>query len=282
MKDNFSISTVAYSGYPIDQALDSISSLGVKNIELALIQGAVHGLDEDGISEEYVRYIRRLLLERGMRCTSLAAHCDMNLDNCESLLLKRVQLTNMLDCPRLILYAPRDCNLSDFQSKAQSAIRAAEGFSIQILIENVGDQKPYMLNDSDDFEVVKGECKSAALGINFDPGNLASHRPENDLLFDSIRSLKSAEHIHIKDLHLDGEDYHFCAIGEGICEYPALFEYALINNEMPFFSIEAPFSLIRKRDGSAVLKPVSEVPSLAEIEDKLGRSVQVIEECFSF
>ncbi|WP_375753688.1 sugar phosphate isomerase/epimerase family protein [Vibrio sp. HN007] len=280
MKENFSISTVAYSGYPIAEALDSISSLGIKNVELALIQGAVHGLDEEGVSEENVRHIFRLLHDKGMRCTSFAAHCDMTLENCDDLLLKRIKLTYLLDCQRLILYAPRDGSLQDFQTRAKRALKTAESLGIQVLIENVGDQKPYMLNDSKDFEQVKSEYSSPVLGINFDPGNLASHRPDNDLLHDSIRSLDNAEHIHIKDLHLNGGDYHFCAVGDGICQYPELFQYAVEVGKMPFFSIEAPFSLIRKTDGQALLKPVSEVPALSEIEDKLERSVQVITEYF--
>lgn len=276
MINNFSISTVAYSGYSIEEALDSICSLGVDNIELALIQGAVYDLDEDGVCETNVRYIRTLLEQRSMSCTSLAAHCHMTLENCEQLLLKRVNLAELLNCPRLIIYAPRDGSLSQFQDSASKAIARAEELQIQILIENVGDQLPYMLNDSSDFEQVTKEYTSKALGINFDPGNLASHRPENDLLHCSVQSLAVAKHIHIKDLVLEGDSYHFCAIGDGICRYHELFQHAYQTKAMPFFSIEAPFALIRKRDGRAILKPKNEVLSLDEINSKLRSSIDMI------
>ncbi|MGR5140207.1 sugar phosphate isomerase/epimerase family protein [Photobacterium sp. DNB23_23_1] len=280
MKNNFSISTVAYAGHSIESALDSICSLDVYNVELALIQGAIYDLDEEGVSESNVRHIRDLLNRRHMSCTSLAAHCHMTLDNCDERLLKRINLASILDCQRLIIYAPRNGNLSQFQRAASRAIARAEALEIKILIENVGDQQPYMLNDSSDFEPVINEFNSEALGINFDPGNLASHRPENDLFQCAVRSLDIAEHIHIKDLVFDGNSYQFCAVGDGICRYQALFRHVSKHNSMPFFSIEAPFAMIRKADGRAVLKPKSEVLSLEEINAKLRASVQLIMELY--
>lgn len=279
MTNNFSISTVAYSGHPIDKALDSICALGVHNIELALIQGAIYDLDEEGVNEATVRHIRDLIIERNMRCTSLAAHCHMTLENCDELLSKRVYLAHILESPRLILYAPRDGSLKEFQEAAYKAITLAEKLNIQILIENVGDQQPYMLNDSSDFEQVMNDYSSANLGINFDPGNLASHRPDNDLLQCSVRSLAVAEHIHIKDVIPDGDCYQFCIIGEGICQYAELFRYVSMGKEMPFFSIEAPFALIRKTDGCAMLKPKHELLSIEEIHQKLKASILMIMKC---
>lgn len=277
MKDNFSISTVAYSGHSIETALDAICSLGVFNIELALIQGAVYDLDEEGVNEQIVAQIRMQLNQRKMRATSLAAHCDMTLENCNTLLLKRVKLTRLLDCPRLIIYAPRDGSLADFQSSAAEAIKLAEVENIKILIENVGDQQPYMLNDHQDFVSVMQAYTSNSLGINFDPGNLASHRPGANLLLNTIESLDIAEHIHLKDVILEGDSYHFCSIGSGICEYHKLFHYIAKRKKIPFFSIEAPFSLIRKTDGQALLKPKDELCSVDEITKHLKQSITMIE-----
>lgn len=282
MYKGFSISTVAYAGYDIEQALDSIASLGVSNIELALIQGAVYDLDEDTLCEEYVSHIKALLDARRMSCTSLAAHCPISIDDCGELLAKRVRLTHLLECPRLILYAPRDGSLSQFKRAAEAAIAMAKHYQIKILIENVGDQQPYMLNDSRDFDAVAAEFDSATLGINFDPGNLASHRPNNNLLYDSIKSLDVAEHIHIKDLVVEQGDYQFCAIGEGICQYPALLRHASEVNKLPFFSIEAPFALVRRANGKAELKPRQQLLPISEIESRLKLSLHTINQNLHF
>lgn len=276
MINNFSISTVAYSGYSIEVALDSIHSLGIKNIELAMIQGAVYDLDEETLNESNTLSIRQLLDERQMSCTSLAAHCHMTLNNCNELLLKRINLSIILGCPRVILYAPRDGSISQFQQVAKEALHYAETNSVQILIENVGDQQPYMLNDSSDFKPMLDAYSSKALGINFDPGNLASHRPNNNLLECTIQSLEYAQHIHIKDLILVGDDYQFCAIGAGICRYEELFQQISTRQNTPFFSIEAPFALTRKKDGKAMLKPREDVLSLQEINSRLQSSIDLI------
>ncbi|ORT52418.1 hypothetical protein ST37_01085 (plasmid) [Vibrio sp. qd031] len=281
INNNFSISTVAYAGYPIDQALDAIHSLGVYNVELALIQGAIYNLDENGMSHQLVSDVHKKLLERNMRCTSFAAHCELSIENCNELLLKRVKMTHLLDCPRLIVYAPRDGNLVTFQRAAKEAIKLAEQLDIKILLENVGDMQPYLLNDHNDFATVLQGYTSHSMGINFDPGNLASHRPDSNLLLESIESLKVAEHIHIKDLVLVGDSYHFCAIGNGLCQYQELFQHAANCEEMPFFSIEAPFSLIRSTDGRAMLKPIEQLLPIEEINHKLKQSVALIQRSFS-
>jgi sugar phosphate isomerase/epimerase len=272
MTAQFSVSTVAYSGHPIEQALDSLQRIGVKNIELALIQGAIYGLTEDGVSVECVEETKRLLDNRDMHCTSLAAHCEMTLDNCQELLLKRLKLTHLLDCPRLILYAPRDASLLEFQNAAKDAISYAEKHNIRILIENVGDRQPYMLNDSADFEAVLKQFTSPVMGINFDPGNLASHRPDCDLLNETLASAVFSEHIHIKDLEAGDNEYNFCPIGQGICRYPEFFSLA-DNKEIPFYSLELPFALIRKKDGRAILKPEQELLSIQAIEKRIVESI---------
>ncbi len=272
--NRYSVSTVAYSGHSLEQALDSLHRLGVQNIELALILGAVHGLTESDLTEANALNIRAMLDQRQMHCTSLAAHCHMTLADCNALLKKRVRLAHLLGCPRLILYAPRECSLAQFQQAASGALTEALNCQVRILLENVGDRQPYMLNDATDIAAVLAELDLRVLGVNFDPGNLASHRPDLDLLEHSLLSTRLAEHIHIKDLRPCGQHFEFCAIGAGIGRYPEMFRQARCY--MPFFSIEAPFSLIRHQDGQAELKPVADIPSLGEIEQRLSASLQAI------
>ncbi len=275
MNDRFSVSTVIYSGHPLDEAFESLSRLGVRNIELALIQGAVYGLTESDVTTEAVQQTKRLLQQFKMDCTSVAAHCALTLDNCSELLLKRVQVCIELSCPRLIIYAPRDLDLVEFQYHAQEALKLAKGSGIRILIENVGDGLPYMLNDSSDFDAVTQQLDREVLGINFDPGNLLSHRPDTDVLDHSIKSLGVAEHIHLKDAVVTEQGFRFCALGEGIGRYQELI--ALMENDAtPFFSIECPLSLVRLHSGEAKLKPIEQIPSIQEIEESLKVSIQLI------
>lgn len=64
MLDNFSVSTVAYSGYTLDQAIESLHRIGVKNIELALIKGAVHDLVESDITIELAEWVKSSLIKK--------------------------------------------------------------------------------------------------------------------------------------------------------------------------------------------------------------------------
>ncbi|MDR9828197.1 TIM barrel protein [Vibrio sp. FNV 38] len=278
MHYDFSISTVAYSGYNLEQALDSMAIMGVHNIELALIQGAVYDLQESDLTLEFAKHAKNLLSNRQMSCTSLAAHCELNLENCEERLLRRIHLCVVLSCPRLILYAPREASLYQFQTAAKQAIGLARLSGIKILIENVGDTQPYVLNDADDGASILQELHEHGMGINFDPGNFLSHRPHLDVLEHSIKSLDFAEHIHLKDLACDNEVWRCCELGEGSGKYKALLQYAKQQQRMPFFSIESPYALERLSCGSIRLKPKADLFSIKEIEARLSKSVSFIKQ----
>lgn len=277
MHDNFSVSTVAYSGYTLAQAIESLHRIGVKNIELALIKGAVHDLVESDITIELAEWVKSNLSQRGMQCTSFAAHCEMNLGNCKERLLRRVQLCCTLSCPRLVLYAPRDATWHQFYSEARAAFDLAKLSGIKILIENVGDTRPYLLNDAGDFDTFIEQVDNSVVGINFDPGNFLSHRPALDVLEHSICSLEVAEHIHIKDLVQLGDTWQCSEVGEGAGRYGALFEHAKQEKRMPFFSIESPYSLERLVDGSTRLKPKESLLSISDIEARLSSSIAFIQ-----
>ncbi|MGV2987837.1 sugar phosphate isomerase/epimerase family protein [Vibrio sp. E150_011] len=278
MHYDFSISTVAYAGYDLDQALDSIANIGVRNIELAFIQGAVYDLLEGDLSPEMAKRIRELLANKQMRCTSLAAHCELNLDNCAERLLKRVQFCAELPCPRLILYAPRDASLRQFQEAAKQAFDLARLSGIKILLENVGDTQPYVLNDADDGKSIVVEWGAEGMGINFDPGNFLSHRPNLDVLEHAVKSLDFAEHIHLKDLTQRNNVWCCCELGEGSGRYKELLQFAKQQQSIPFFSIESPYALERLTCGSTRLKSKADLLSLKEIEARLSKSVRFIKQ----
>jgi hypothetical protein len=73
-----------------------------------------------------------------------------------------------------------------------------------------------------------------------------------------------------------GDDYQFCAIGAGICRYEELFQLISRRQNTPFFSIEAPFALTRKKDGKAMLKPKEELLTLEEINCRLKESINLV------
>ncbi|MEZ9133513.1 hypothetical protein BCS96_13665 [Vibrio breoganii] len=275
MNERFSVSTVIYSGHPIEDSFESLSRLGVQNIELALIQGAVYGLTESDVTPGAVQQTKQLLQQYEMACTSIAAHCVLTKENCCELLLKRVRVCIELSCPRLIIYAPRDLDLKAFQHQALKAFELAKDSGVRVLIENVGDRLPYMLNDSSDFEAVTQQLDNDVMGINFDPGNLLSHRPNTDVLHHSLKSLGVAEHIHLKDAVITDKGYRFCALGEGVGHYQELI-HQMKSIETPFFSIECPLSLVRSHSGETKLNPIEQIPSIQEIEENLKVSIRLI------
>ncbi|MGR5266779.1 sugar phosphate isomerase/epimerase family protein [Vibrio astriarenae] len=278
MHTNFSVSTVAYSGYTLEQAIESLSRIGVENIELALIKGAIYDLVESDITPELGQRVKANLDKRGMRCTSFAAHCEMNLENCKERLLRRVQICCTLSCPRLVLYAPRDTTWQQFYNEAKEAFDLAKLNGIKILIENVGDTRPYLLNDANDFEAFMEQVETSVVGINFDPGNFLSHRPKLNVLEHSIASLDVAEHIHIKDLVRLGDSWQCCEVGAGEGKYQALFQHA---NQMPFFSIESPYALKRLADGTTKLKPRESLLPINDIELRLAESIKFVTICMN-
>ncbi|WP_394240036.1 sugar phosphate isomerase/epimerase family protein [Vibrio astriarenae] len=280
MLENYSVSTVAYAGHSVEDAIKSLARIGVRNVEVALIQGAIYELDESMINSDYAILIRSVLSWNNMKCTSIAAHCEMTVENCADLLLRRVELCIALSCSRLILYAPREVSWSKFFSEARRAFELARTSGIKILIENVGDRKSYLLNDARDFTQFLSDVDTSVVGINFDPGNFLSHRPELDVLAHSIASLSVAEHLHLKDLTLVEGVWQCCDIGYGQGNYRRLLVHAFTNKCMPFFSLEQPLMLERDLYGRTRLKSQKQLMSIADIESRLKRSIQTINECY--
>ena len=112
--------------------------------------------------------------------------------------------------------------------------------------------------------------------VNYDAGNLASHRPQFDVIRDILEAVPYADHLHVKDVTRSDDGYRFCALGEGDIDYRRLL--AAVSERAPdlSFSLELPFRLRRKPEG----KPYKEAQPLplATIEDKIEHSLSFIHE----
>ena len=180
------------------------------------------------------------------------------------------ELSYYLNCPRIILYCSRNCSLEDFLLATQEAQELALKLGIKILIENPGDQKDGTINSAYDIQPFLSKVDHRIFGVNFDPGNFASHRPELDIYEHAKMALPYCEHLHIKDLTKDEEGFHFCAIGDGICKYDKLLQD--IKKQGPsIFSVEAPFRLLRNLNGTG--EPAAEKVPLQKIEDLIAKSI---------
>ncbi len=270
----FSISTAAYDGYSYREAFQSIRKLACDFVEVALIEGYVADFTEEDWNEKFVAELRNELGKASLLCTSLACHANLNHDQAPEYLLRRIHFAQMLGTNRIILNAVHPDRFALFREQLDEVCAKAQTAGIKILFENPGDQNPNLLNSADDIKAFLQYFDRGIFGINYDPGNLMSHVPSQNVLADTIKALEYCEHLHLKDVAIEGERYVFRPIGQGNGHFGELLQHMCKMPQPPFFSIELPLRLSRDLHGNPARS--SKRVDFAVIETCLRESVDCI------
>jgi len=77
LKPIVSVSTVAYDGYPLSEAFQSISRIGARYVESAFIQGYMGAFGEELFTDAYARELRRRMQDAGLCCHAFSSHLDL-------------------------------------------------------------------------------------------------------------------------------------------------------------------------------------------------------------
>lgn len=264
-----SVSTAAYDGYGFDVIFASLARCGVTNVEIAFIEGYVEAFTDDDLTRGHARELKAEMQRLGQRCHYFSGHIDLGQADAPWRLVARCRFAAELGAGSVITNAASRASSGQFLAHAGELAAIARHHGVRILLENPGNREANLLDDSAHIAPLLEQLDSEVFGINFDVGNLLSHRPELDPLSDGLKALPLADHFHIKPCKAMADGYDFVPLGEGDIDDGSLIDQ--LKRQGTPFSLELPFRLHRDlkaqpwRDESPL--------ALEDIEEKLKQSL---------
>ncbi|ALM51957.1 sugar phosphate isomerase/epimerase family protein [Halomonas huangheensis] len=241
-----SVSTAAYDGYGFDVILASLARCGVRNVEIAFIEGYVEAFTDEDLSKRYAAELREEMQRHGQQCHYFSGHIDLGQQDAPQRLEARCRFAAELGAKHVITNAASLTVSEQFLAHAGELAAIAGHHGVRILLENPGNRDPNLLDRAAHIEPLLAQLDSDVFGINFDVGNLLSHCPDLDPLADGLQALSQADHFHIKPCRVVPDGYDFTPLGEGDIDDACLVRHLDARN-VPF-SLELPFRLHRDLD----------------------------------
>lgn len=265
-----SISTAAWDGYSLPTALASMGRLGITGIEMAFIKGYVSDFTDADLNAGLARELREEMARHGQHCRVLSAHIDLGEPGALESFRVRVRFAAELGATWLITNAAGRALAPTFFESLGEMTAMARDAGLTVCLENPGDGSDNLINRAADLPAFLQQLDAAVWGINYDPGNLVSHRPDLDVVQDALAAVPHARHLHLKAVGCDPEGYGFKPMGEGDINYRPILQ-AVAEHQLPF-SLELPFRL--RRDINAQPLKLPQPLDLDEIERGMSASLR--------
>ena len=271
-----SISTAAFDGYDLSVAMDEISRIGVRSVEVAYIQGYTDPFGEEVFSPENARRIQRLLSETGLSCFALSAHMNLATKQSADIFAKRMEFARQIGARVIVTNAGPGQEKAIFMKNMETLSRVAESLNLIIGLENPGDGKDNIINSGRDGALVVREIDSEWVKLNYDFGNVISHfyeriRPEEDF----IDALPFSAHLHIKDVKPNEQGWFFTEIGKGSIDYESILRYLAAEYDSLPVSLEIPLRVKRAKDASP--RKIPDALPLDQIRKTLKNSMDYVQ-----
>ncbi|WP_158521437.1 sugar phosphate isomerase/epimerase family protein [Kushneria konosiri] len=264
-----SVSTAAWDGYDWPDIFSSMARLNITDVELAFIKGYVNEFTDADLNAELAKRLCELMAQYGQRCTVLSAHIDLGEPGAAESMAVRIRFAAALGARYLISNASSLAGREYFEQGLDHMMAAAREAGVKLLFENPGDGSDNVINQASELATLTERLDASVTGINYDPGNLISHRPALSPVDDALKAIPQSDHLHLKAVSRKQDGYHFGALGTGDIDYAPIVE-ALAARRLPF-SLELPFRL--RRDEHAQPNKLAEPLPLEEIERGVAASL---------
>jgi sugar phosphate isomerase/epimerase len=268
-----SVSAAPYDGHATDAMLESLARCGVTHVEPAYIVGYTEPFDETVFTDAAAAAWRTSLAKSGISCSALSAHIDLGTETAASVFARRMDFARGIGARVINTNASLRSRAALFQTTIEALARHGQDIGLQIGLENPGNGEDNLFNTAADGHDLLTRLALPGVGLNFDPANLASHRPRADVTANTVASLPNCIHFHLKDVKHDARGWSFTPIGQGDLDLPTIMAALETFLDLPI-SIELPLRLRRGPDAQPIRAP-RPLP-IAEIEAAIGESLRTI------
>lgn len=265
-----SVSAAPYDGYPFPRVLESLAACGATHVEPAFIVGYTEPFDESTFTEAHARQYAAWLREHGIGCRAFSSHIDLGRPDAVAVFTGRMDFAARLGARVINTNAAACSNEAGFFANIEVLARHAEALGLSIGLENPGDGSNSLLDTAADADRLLRRIGHSNVGLNYDAGNTASHRPGVDPAADALRAMPLCLHTHVKNVRRLPDGYYFTRLGQGDIDCAAILR-AVAATDL-HLSIEIPLRLHRGPDAQP--RRAVERVALADIEavirDALG------------
>lgn len=272
-----SVSAAPYDGYEFAEIVDSVARCGATHVEPAFIVGYTEPFDESAFTPGKALRYAAWLAGAGLKCHAFSSHIDLGREDAVEVFKGRMDFAARIGAKVINTNAAARANSERFFRNIEPLARHAEQLGLTIGLENPGDGSDNLVNVAADGSALLARLGLPCVGLNYDAGNVISHRPAAkpggvDPATDAIAALPACIHTHVKDVRLTPEGYFFVPIGDGDIGCQTIVE-AIARTTLDV-SIEIPLRLHRGPDALPRRRP--EPVPLAEIETTLRASLDFV------
>jgi len=268
------VSTVAYDGYGLARACESLARLGATHVEPAFL-GA---FDRNGIAPDFSQAgaaaTASMIAGSGLACQAMTMTFDLGALRAAPAMLRRMEFAWRAGARVVNVLAPPRRRERAFLANIEEIVRQAGSLGVRLGLENPGDGIASVMDAAADAASLVERFGSDSLGVNYDLGNRATHAPDQDPVQDAVEALPHCINVHLKDLRRTPQGCFFTAIGQGQIDCGALLDAIQARRSAPPVTIELPLRLHRRPD--ATLSRARYRAPLADIEAAIDVSLRYV------
>ena len=209
-------------GYTLEEALGLVKASGFEYAELMFfIVNMCEHVDPKLINDEYVEQIKELLDKTGLKCHAVSGHVDLTIEEQFKDFLKKIEFAGKIGAKIINTNSGPIERLLTFHKNMVKIIEYAERFHVIIGLESHGD----IVNTAQDSMHIFKKYNHPLIRFNYDTGNTLFYNNGNIKVEEDIKyGLEYLEHIHLKDIHIEGNNVEYRPIGAGDVNFEKLFE----------------------------------------------------------
>lgn len=217
----FSLGTNLCLGYTLEEALELVKESGFEYAELSSIVNMCEHINPKDLNAEYAEKIKELLDKVGMKCHAVSGHVDLTIDEQFKDFLKKIEFAGRIGAKIINTNSGPIERLPIFHKNMVKIIEQAEKWNVVIGLESHGD----IVNTAKESIHIFKEFKHPLVRLNYDTGNTLFFNNGNIKIEEDIKyGLEYLEHIHLKDIRIQGNQVEYCPIGDGDVNFIKIFE----------------------------------------------------------
>jgi sugar phosphate isomerase/epimerase len=267
-----SVSTMAFDGYPLEQALDELAGLGVRYVEPASVDKIFQHLVEADFCDARAAWLRDQLAARGMVCHSLSAHMDLSQPDSVERFGRRLEFAAAVGAAVVNTIAGPAQNAKGFRANIPAIGKRARDLGLVVALENHGD----LLDREGQILACIREVDDPAIRVNYDTGNAWYYARGNiDPVAELALLAPVVGHVHVKSAKVMDGLLRWVALGDGQLDLAGIAR--VLNTALPGVAVSYELS---PRQRSRDFEPrwrTPDVPPLAELRATIAQSLQALQ-----